>query len=95
MVDKGGRIVFGGRIPLSLLPQLCPSSFVSIRPAASSSSGSLSPTQCLLQHGYTELANYQPLSHFWPFQWIEGGWLLVLSALLVAVTVLLVRRRVA
>jgi len=32
---------------------------------------------------------------FWPFQWIEGGWLLALSALLIAATVWLVRRRAA
>ena len=32
---------------------------------------------------------------FWPFQWIEGGWLLALSVLLIAATVWLVRRRAA
>ena len=37
--------------------------------------------------------SYQPASRFWPFQWIEGGWLLALSVLLIAVTVWLVRRR--
>ncbi len=47
----------------------------------------------LAQHGYTQLTTYQPASRFWPFQWIEGGWLLALSALLVAVTVWRVRRR--
>jgi hypothetical protein len=31
----------------------------------------------------------------WPFQWIEGGWLLALSVLLIAATVWLVRRRAA
>ena len=36
-----------------------------------------------------------PASHFWPFQWIQGGWLLALSGLLIAVTIWLVRRRVA
>ena len=93
---KGGRFVFGARPPLGLLPQLCPTSFVATgRGGITSSSGSVSPTQCLLRHGYTEWANYQPISHFWPFQWIEGGWLLALSALLVTVTVLLVRRRAA
>jgi hypothetical protein len=56
-------------------------------------SGSASPTQCLVQHGYTQWADYQPASHFWPFQWIEGGWLLALLALLAFVTVWLVRRR--
>ncbi len=31
----------------------------------------------------------------WPFQWIEGGWLLALSVLLIAATIWLVRRRAA
>ena len=43
-------------------------------------------------HGW---ASYQPGSRFWPFQWIEGGWLLALSVLLIAATVWLVRRRAA
>ena len=56
-------------------------------------SGPGSPAQCLTQHGYTLWTNYQPGSRFWPFQWIEGGWLLALSVLLIATTVWLVRRR--
>jgi hypothetical protein len=52
-----------------------------------------SPAQCLSQHGYLVLTNYQPGSRFWPFQWIEGGWLFVLSGLLIATTVWLVCRR--
>ena len=40
--------------------------------------------ECLTPHGYTQWTSYQPASRFWPFQWIEGGWLLVLSALLIA-----------
>jgi hypothetical protein len=53
------------------------------------------PVQYLIQHGYTQLTTYQPSGLFWPFQWIEGSWLLVLSALLIATTVWLVRRRAA
>ena len=49
--------------------------------------------QYLTRHGYTYWTQYQPGSRFWPFQWIEGGWLLALSALLIAATVWLVRRR--
>ena len=49
--------------------------------------------QCFVQHGYTQWTSYQPASRFWPFQWIEGGWLLALSVLLIALTVTLVRRR--
>ena len=58
-------------------------------------SSNLSPAQCLSQHGYTMWSSYQPGSRYWPFQWIEGGWLLVLSVLLIAATVWLVRRRAA
>jgi hypothetical protein len=47
----------------------------------------------LTQHGYTQWTSYQPASRFWPFQWIEGGWLLALSVLLIGATVWLVRRR--
>jgi ABC-type transport system involved in multi-copper enzyme maturation permease subunit len=57
--------------------------------------GNSSPTQYLIQHGYTQLTSYEPASRFWPFQWIEGGWLLALSLLLIAATVWLVRRRAA
>ncbi|HEY6789102.1 MAG TPA: ABC transporter permease subunit [Trebonia sp.] len=52
-------------------------------------------TQYLSQHGYAHLTSYQPASRFWPFQWIEGGWLLALSVLVIAATIWLVRRRAA
>jgi hypothetical protein len=51
--------------------------------------------QCFARHGYTLWHNYQPASRFWTFQAIESGWLLALSALLIAATVWLVRRRAA
>jgi ABC-2 family transporter protein len=81
---KGGKFAFPARgTPIvSALSRFCPSFNVS-------------PAQCLAQHGYTQWSSYQPGSRFWPFQWIEGGWLLVLSALLIAATVWLVRRRAA
>jgi hypothetical protein len=53
----------------------------------------LNAEQYLTQHGYTYWTSYQPGSRFWPIQWIEGGWLLALSVLLIAATVGLVRRR--
>jgi hypothetical protein len=92
---KGGTFAFGGRPPVNLLQQLCPSSFVTGPGGGIGIRGSFSPTTCLVQHGYTQWSDYQPASHFWPYQWIEGGWLLALSVLLFAVTVWLVRRRVA
>jgi hypothetical protein len=51
------------------------------------------PVHYLVMHGFTLVASYQPGSWFWPFQWIEGGWLLVLSVLLGAAAIWLVRRR--
>jgi hypothetical protein len=51
------------------------------------------PVLYLIQHGYTQLTSYEPASWFWPFQWIEGSWLLALSLLLIATAVWLVRRR--
>ncbi len=52
-------------------------------------------TQYLVQHGYALWTSYQPASRLWPFQWIEGRWLLALSVLLIATTIWLVRRRAA
>jgi hypothetical protein len=45
--------------------------------------------------GYTHWVTYEPATRYWHFQFIEGGWLLVLSLLLIAATVWLVRRRAA
>jgi len=56
---------------------------------------SIDPVNYLVQHGYALLTIYQPASRFWPFQWIEGGWLLALSMLFLAATVWLVHRRAA
>jgi Tfp pilus assembly protein FimT len=47
----------------------------------------------LTQHGYTLWQSVQPDSRFWQFQLTEGGWLLAVSAVLIAGTVWLVRRR--
>lgn len=44
---------------------------------------------------WSYLYDHYPASTFWPRQLIEGGWLLVLSALLTAGTLWLVRRRAA
>ena len=54
---------------------------------------SLSSVQYLSQHGFTQWISYQPASRFWPFQWIESGWLVALSVLLIGATIRLVRRR--
>jgi hypothetical protein len=87
---KGSRFAFAGNPPGSLLNRFCSS--------APAGPGKVSPgtfAQCLAQHGYTQWTSYQPASRFWPVQWIEGGWLLALTALLIAATIWLVRCRAA
>jgi hypothetical protein len=90
---KGGTFAFAGRPPIDLLQQFCPAPPLGSVPASKPSPVSLA--QCLSSHGYTQWTRYHPASRFWPFQWIEGGWLLALSVLLIAVTVWLVQRRAA
>jgi hypothetical protein len=85
---KGGRFAFAGNPPDSLVNQFCSS-------VPADKIGPLGFAPCLAQHGYTQLTSYQPASRFWPFQWIEGGWLLALSALLIVATIWLVHRRAA
>jgi hypothetical protein len=81
-----------GPIPGAGAQQVAPGQ---VAQAKGSATGNVSPAQYLLHHGFAQLTSYQPASRFWPFQWIEGGWLLALSLLLIAVTVWLVRRRAA
>jgi hypothetical protein len=45
--------------------------------------------------GHTNWWRYIPASRFWPMQFIESGWLLVLAIALMAATVWLVRHRAA
>lgn len=89
---KGGQPV-----SQSAMYQVINSTWQQIAPVVKSRSQKnqayLNVLQYLTHHGYTQWTRYQPASRFWPFQWIEGGWLLALSVLLIAATVWLVRRR--
>jgi hypothetical protein len=93
---RGGRFAFAGdpdadgMPPMNMLQQVCPR-IAGAAPTAKPSPGSV--VQCFSRHGYTLLTSYQPSSRFWAFQWIESGWLVALSVLLIAATVWLVRRR--
>ena len=86
---KGGRFAFSGwrDAPSNLLQQCA-----SLPKGVFGKPSSATLARCFSQHGYTQLTSYQPASRFWAFQWIEGGWLLALSVLLIAVTVWVVRR---
>jgi hypothetical protein len=97
---KDGRFAFSGNPPDSLVGQFCNFPQTGVSKTGGGLSGAASapaPTiqQCLAPHGYTQWTSYQPATRFWPFQWIEGGWLLALSVLLIAATIWLVQRRAA
>jgi hypothetical protein len=84
---KDGKFAFAGNPPGNLVDRFCSS----LPPEKAGGPNGFA--QCLAQHGYTQWTSYQPASRFWAFLWIEAGWLLALSALLIAVTIWLVRRR--
>jgi hypothetical protein len=48
---------------------------------------------CLAAHGYHAFITYQPADRYWAFQGIETGIFVLLTAGLIAVTAILVRRR--
>ena len=87
---KGGVVAFT-RPPIGLLEQVCPP------PPAGAGKGNFDKAgyvaNCLTRHGYEQWISYQPATRFWSFQLIEAGWLLALSASLMAATIWLVRRR--
>jgi ABC-type transport system involved in multi-copper enzyme maturation permease subunit len=81
LTKDGVRSPAHGAQAIQLFQQLCPSPPLSQE-----------PVQCFVQHGYTQWTSYQPESWFWPFQLIEAGWLLTLSALLLGIALWHVRR---
>jgi hypothetical protein len=86
---KGGTFAFAGRPSMDLVQQFCPPSAIG---PGKPSSGTIAG--CLVHNGgYTQWTTFQPASRFWPFQFIESGWLLVLSLILIGATAWLVRRR--
>ena len=97
---KDGRFAFVGNPPLSLIAKCSFPQGPGLKGGGVAGGGSgpssVNPfAQCLAPHGYAQWNSFQPVSRFWPFQWIEGGWLLLLAALLIALTIWLVRRRAA
>lgn len=49
----------------------------------------------LAQHDARLMVSYQPDSRYWPFQWTETAWLLMLTGLLIAAAFVLARPRVS
>ena len=57
--------------------------------------GETPTTSMLAGHHWLQWWSYQPASRWWEFQLIESGWLLAAALLLIAASVLLIRRRPA
>jgi hypothetical protein len=91
---KGGHFAFRAwrHAPNHILQLCAPPPALGTR-GPKPSQGTLA--QCFAHHGYTQMTRFEPATRFWTLQCIEGAWLLALSALLIAATVLVVRRRVA
>lgn len=89
-LTKGGRFAYAWPPPISVLERACPSG-----PSGPGGKASINFAECFGRHGYTVFVSYHPGSQYWSFQWIEAGWLFGLSALLIAATVWVVRRRAA
>jgi hypothetical protein len=97
VLNKLGAIEFapGQFGPAPSGPGQTASGFGQTSSAASPASRNVNPVPYLVHHGYAQLISYQPDTRFWPFQWIEAGWLVALSLLLIAATIWLVRRHAA
>jgi hypothetical protein len=75
------------------LPASCQALVPTGQPVKGSASSGNTLYSCLQGHGWRGFVTYQPASRWWPFQGIETGIYLLLAAALVAVAIVIVRRR--
>lgn len=105
-VPAGWGLASGTVLPTGRIVPVMPEFLVSTNakawtelvPAACSklapNGGNLFPAlNCLQRAGFRQILDYQPLSRFWPFQFIETGIFAALAAVLLAVAYVAVRRR--
>jgi len=98
VVNKYGQVFTGGDgpqvngVPLSALPANC-------RHLIMNGTDSLTKVNlhaavsCMRQSGFRGFVTYQPASRWWAFQGIETGIFLAIAAALIAVTLVVLRRR--
>jgi hypothetical protein len=75
--NSNGIQIIGNGFPVSDIPAVCHSRALS----------------CLTQHGYAQYVTYQPADRYWPFQFIEAGIFVALSAVLIALAFAVINRR--
>jgi ABC-type transport system involved in multi-copper enzyme maturation permease subunit len=79
VIDRSGRILGS----------------VGVSDPCNSLAGRAAAEACAVQNGYRFVDTYQPLSRFWPFQFIESGIFVGLSIAVLAVAVWWILRRTA
>jgi hypothetical protein len=92
-ISRTGQVVQAGWG--ELYPAL-PASCQKLLPDAPTAKGDASMNavfSCMHANGWRGFATYQPASRYWPFQGIETGIYLLLAAMLITVTLFIVRRR--
>ena len=75
------------------LGRVVPGSIVGLPARCSGAAGRDGVNACMDRLGYRVRVTYQPADRYWTFQWIEFAIFAVLSVLLVAATLVLLRRR--
>jgi hypothetical protein len=92
-VSRTGQVVQAGWG--ELYPAL-PASCQKLLPDSPTAKGDVSMNavfSCMRANGWRGFATYQPASRYWPFQGIETGVYLLLAAALIAVTLVIIRKR--
>ena len=77
--------IIGNGFPVSAVPPACHVHGLKDPTAAILS--------CLGKHGYAQYVTYQPAMRYWPFQFIEAGIFVALTAVLVALAFAVINRR--
>lgn len=90
MAAGNNAMIVGNGFPASAVPAAC----VTRGPLGGELLGPQT-LACLAKHGYTQYLTYQPADRYWPFQFIEAGIFVALTAAALGTTIWLLHRRAA
>jgi hypothetical protein len=98
VIDKYGHVYAGDAaalvngVPISALPASC-RSLLYASPDSLTKAHLRQVVSCMQTAGFRGFTTYQPASHYWPFQGIETGIFLALAGGLLALALVVIRRR--
>jgi ABC-type transport system involved in multi-copper enzyme maturation permease subunit len=78
--------IIGNGFPVSDVPAAC-----GVHNSGPHTSATI--LSCLSKHGYAQYLTYQPAGRYWPFQFIEAGIFVALTAALIALAFAVINRR--